>query len=91
MKRQLLLILLIVSSLHGAMARILTLEDSLSTGLGRSNSTTGTPHWNVAGGKMTPHESVTRQTRYGAEASKEFVLTLSQDDRDKLIKFLESR
>lgn len=40
MKRQLLLILLIVSSLHGVMAQVLTREDSLSAGLIRSNNTT---------------------------------------------------
>ena len=40
MKWQLLLILLIVSSLHGVMAQVLTREDSLSAGLIRSNNTT---------------------------------------------------
>jgi len=49
MKRQLLLILLIVSSLHGVRAQVLTREDALSAGLIRSNNDA----WNVAEGKMT--------------------------------------
>jgi CxxC motif-containing protein (DUF1111 family) len=101
MKRQLLLILLTVSSLHGVMAQVLTREDAVSAGLIRSNNTTVRSGYGQPSGEIGHqdflHDGSARTLQetliwHGgeAEASKEFVRTLSQDERDKLIKFLES-